>query len=39
MLSGLNRSLAENNCNIEHVIVVDGNGNNRFLRILRRTPP
>ena len=26
MLSNLNRSLAENSCNIEHVIVVDGNG-------------
>lgn len=26
MLSDLNRSLAENNCNTEHVIVVDGNG-------------
>ena len=25
MLSNLNRSLAENSCNIEHVIVVDGN--------------
>ena len=26
MLSDLNRSLAENSCKIEHVIVVDGNG-------------
>ena len=26
MLSDLNRSLADNHCNVEHVIVVDGNG-------------